>query len=162
MRQRSHSQVVARRWIAACGLLGLYLALFSPLGVAGVAGLGVLDADHQAFIRTGAGGLRLVLHHQASCARHQHHAVARALTIFAQPASATDPDHVVQFAGASGLGPESQPMLCGEDSDEMPLVFLAETIVNLPSHPVFLLPPPAPPPDAVGHLPGIRATVLLI
>ncbi|MFO1512651.1 MAG: hypothetical protein U1F83_07025 [Verrucomicrobiota bacterium] len=144
-----------------CGLL-FYLGAFSPLGVGAVALLGTIDPDHQAVLQPTGDGMRLVLHHQGNCIGHHHRVVAQALTLFAQSASATDPDHVVQFADGNGFWHSTQLMISDETSCELPLFDMNESIANWARLPICSQPPPAPPPDAGGNLFNVRSSVLLI
>lgn len=144
-----------------CALL-LYVCVFSPLGMGAVALLGTIDPDHHALFQPGTGGMRLVLHHEGNCSEHHHGAVARALALFAQPASETDPDHVVQFAGSDGFWRETQLIVAGENSCDQPVILPIENLPSFTIQLLALLPPRAPPPDTVGNLLGLRSTVLLI
>ena len=144
-----------------CGLL-FYVGAFSPIGMVAVALLGTIDPDHHAFFQPGANGMRLVLHHEGNCATHKHHGVARALTLFAQPASDTDPDHVVQFASGDGIWSESSKMLSGEGAESER--HFASDDISFNHARLFQLecPSTGPPPDIVGNLLSVRFTVLLI
>lgn len=129
-----------------CGLL-LYVALLSPVGLAAAATLGSLDADHHAILQVDANGIRLVLHHQGDCAGHRHHAVARALTLFAQPTSATDPDHVVQFSSATSLSREARLAIPASNQTDAPTFAFAELLVCVPINPTQFLRFSHPPPN---------------
>jgi hypothetical protein len=130
------------------------------MGMAAV--LGTLDPDHRASLQPGTIGMRLVLHHEVACIGHKHHAVARALNIFAQPASETDPDHIVQFAGGDGFWRDAQATVVDEDLVEQPIIATAYSILLNTYPSVRALPSTGPPPDTVGNLLNIRSTVLLI
>jgi hypothetical protein len=145
-------------WI---GLM-LYLFAFSPVGMGVVALLGTMDIDHHVYFQPAANGMRLLLHHEAICASHKHHAVARALNIVAQPASETDPDHVVQFAGGDSFIRETQLAAEGQDSATQPTLDCDFSFVFSDFRRVISLPPTGPPPDFFGNLLNIRSTVLLI
>ncbi|NOS68944.1 MAG: hypothetical protein HOP33_03355 [Verrucomicrobia bacterium] len=144
-----------------CALL-LYVGVFSPLGMGAVALLGTIDPDHHALFQPGTGGMRLVLHHEGKCSEHQHGAVTRALTLFAQPASQTDPDHVVQFAGSDGFWRDTQLIIVSGNSFDQPAILPIENLPSFEIQLLALLSPPAPPPDTVGNLLSLRSTVLLI
>ncbi len=82
--------------------------------------------------------------------------------MFAQPASATDPDHVVQFSSASSFMWESQPAIPVVSQTEASAIGFAEPIsLVIPKADTFV-PPPRPPPDIVANLLNIRSTVFLI
>ncbi len=144
-----------------CGLL-LYVGVFSPVGMGVVALLGTMDPDHHAFLQPGPGGMQLVLHHDAKCSGHQHHGVARALTFFSQPAGATDPDHVVQFAAGAGIWCDNQQIVSKEIVGEQTEFVHVESVSFAAHQPTYFLPPPGPPPGTVAGLLNLRSTVLLI
>jgi hypothetical protein len=79
-----------------CALV-IYVGVCSPLGFGAAALAGLLDRSHHISVDGGTEGLKLVLKHGRNCAPHRHGIVARALTFFARPASATNPDHVIPF-----------------------------------------------------------------
>ena len=106
--------------------------------------------------------MRLVLHHEGKCSEHYHGAVAKALALFAQPASETDPDHVVQFAGSDGFWRDTQLIVVSGNSSDQPAILPIENLPSFEIQLLALLPPPAPPPDTVGNLLSLRSTVLLI
>lgn len=143
------------------GLL-LYLGAVSPLGFAVTAFVGKLDPDHHIQFQPGANGMRLVLHHEGNCAGHHHGAVARVLTVFAQPASATDPDHVIQFGTANGLTRQAQfspPLpVGGEQTIFAPAEIILLVCTSLEERDVL----PRPPPREHEALLCLRSTVLLI
>lgn len=144
-----------------CGLL-LYVGAFSPIGMGVTALLGAIDPDHQALFQPGAGGTRLVLHHEGKCSEHHHHAIARALTVFSQPASATDPDHVLQFSSASSFTRNFQIIVSAANQSEPIAVAFAEPVSFVANRPIHALPPSRPPPGDVEKLLCLRSTVLLI
>ena len=90
-----------------CVLL-LFASACSPLGLGLAALAGSLDPNHQLLFGAGEPGMRLVLHHGSRCESHHHGLAARALTIFTQPASAANPDHILQFGSAETLKGPSQ------------------------------------------------------
>lgn len=124
--------------------------------------VGGLDADHHALLQQTTGGLRLVLHHEGNCAKHHHGAVAKALAVFAQPASETDPDHVVQFGTSDGFLRCAPPIDVSENTHELQVISPTENSFPTISRPIDPLPPPSPPPDVAGNLLGLRSTVILI
>ena len=140
----------------------LYVGGFSPLGLGGAFLLGALDADHQVVLRTGAENVRVVLHHRGNCAQHQHGPVARALTIFAQPTSPTDPDHVLQFSSATRATRESQLVVPPAKQSELVAVGVAEPVSVLAAKPIPFIPTPLPPAGGDGILLCLRSTLLLI
>ena len=144
-----------------CGLL-LYVGAFSPLGMGVTALLGTIDPDHHARFQPGSGGMRLVLHHEGNCSGHQHGVVARALTIFAQPVSNTDPDHVLQFISLNGFTRDSQLIVPAANPSEPVIVYFAESAFILPAGSIQFIPAARPPPDAVCDFLYLRTTVLLI
>lgn len=144
-----------------CGLL-LYVSAFSPIGLGVTALLGTIDTDHHALFQPGTNGARLVLHHEGDCSSHQHHAIARALSLFAQPASNTDPDHIVQFAGGDGFWIDTQVIIDSGDIIEQPAGSRDMSDFLSGSGVVESLLPPDSPPDIVGNLLNVRFTVLLI
>lgn len=162
LKRHDHSRIGIGRQIAGtCGLL-LYLAAFSPVGMATLALLGTLDSDHQIVFKPSLDGLSLVLHHQAKCVTHQHHAIARALTIFSQPASPTDPDHVVSFGGGESLLCDSPTIVSASKSLECAQFVPTESVLKLAVETKPSLPLPNPPDGPIGNLRGVRTTILLI
>ncbi len=85
-----------------CALL-VYVATACPLGLSLATLMSSLDSSHQVLVAAGEHGGRLVLHHEPAGDSHQHGAVARTLTFFAQAPGTGDPDHVLQFASADSL-----------------------------------------------------------
>jgi hypothetical protein len=113
-------------------------------------------------VRSGERGLALVLHHERNCAGHQHGAIARALTCLAQPTSAADPDHVIQFGTADTFSPKTKLALPSLQGSEQPTVVLTQ-VVLVPS--AETAPPfarPHPPFGECGPARCLRSTVLLI
>jgi hypothetical protein len=150
-----------RQVAAAFGLL-FYLVALSPIGMATVALLGALDSDHQALFKPSVDGLSLVLHHPAKCVPHQHHAIARTLTLFSQPASPTNPDHVVRFASSERLLRDSQPIIFAENSLQWDQFVPAEPVLTVSAETKPPLPMPDPPDGTIGNLRSLPSTVLLI
>lgn len=152
----------ALRSAAVWGVVALYLVVYAPAGLGLAALAGSLDNSHQVRVRSGERGLALVLHHGHNCAGHRHGAIARALTCFAQPASATDPDHVIQFGAADSLSPKAQLVLPSFQGPEQPAPVLAEPAFVPSAHTAQYYVPPWPPPDETGPACCIRSTVLLL
>ncbi len=162
MRRRTHINKLAFRQLAGwCGLL-LYVGTLSPIGMGVGTLLGTMDPDHHAILQPTADGIRLVLRHEGECSGHQHHAVARVLTLFASPISAVNPDHVLQFSSASSFMRDSQSVVLPSLQNEFSIVhFPAPDFFGALSlvQPIRQIPPP---PDRAGQLRCLRATVLLI
>jgi hypothetical protein len=116
---RSHGTRLIAGW---CAFL-LYLGGCSPLGFALAALAGSLDPNHQLLIDTGSQGGRLILHHGGACASHHHGLAARGLTLFAQPATAGNPDHILQFCSADTLKGRSQTSASQPESRSVLLHF---------------------------------------
>jgi len=143
-------------------LLSVYVSLSSPFGAQIAALLGSLDRDHRLILQAGDESVRVVLHHDHCSAAHHHGLAARTLTLFATPASATDPDHVLQFSTTTSLARGSQPSPTAPDSleqyafpgiDLMACSRRADFLASVPTH---------APPDYGGLLACLRSTVLLI
>ena len=144
-----------------CALL-LYAGMCSPLGLGLAALAGSLDPNHELSLGPDEHGVRLVLHHPSRCAPHQHRLAARALTLFAQPANAANPDHILQFSSVDTLKGQSRISASQPDSRSVVLVFHGgEFLAHTPkafasgTSPGF-----APQVDAARRC--LRSTVLLI
>jgi hypothetical protein len=111
----------ARLTVGWCALL-LYAGTCSPLGLGLATLAGSLDPNHQLLIGGRECG-RLVLHHGSRWVSHHHGLAARALTLFAQPANAANPDHILQFCCADTLKGQSQTFAPQHDSRYGLLVF---------------------------------------
>jgi len=159
---RYPSRIGIGRRIAGAGGLLLYLVAFSPVGMAIVALLGTFDSDHQALFKPSADGFDLVLHHEAKCVTHQHHAIARTLTIFSQPASPTDPDHVVNFGGGESRLRNSQTIVSASKSLECAPFVPTESVLKVSAEIRSSFPLPDPPDGPIGNLRCVRSTILLI
>jgi hypothetical protein len=98
----SHSRVLrdVKRMAMAWTVLVIHAVACSPLGPVVTALAGNFDSTHRLVLAGTRGELKIVLKHRTSCAPHFHRSIARALTFFAKPASATNPDHVLQFTAA--------------------------------------------------------------
>jgi hypothetical protein len=114
----SHWSRVIAGW---CALL-LFAGECSPLGLGLSALAGSLDPNHQLLIGSGERGSRLVLHHASRYASHHHGLAARALTLFAEPANAANPDHILQFSCPDTLKSQSQSSAPQPDSRYILLV----------------------------------------
>ena len=93
----------AFRFFAGWCALVLYVSAASPLGVGLAALVGSFDPDHHVLVQMELGSTRLVLRHERKCAGHHHGVVAKALTLFAEPVRAGQPDHVLQFSTANNI-----------------------------------------------------------
>ncbi|TAL01941.1 MAG: hypothetical protein EPO07_07910 [Verrucomicrobia bacterium] len=150
------------RLTAGWSALWLYVAACSPVGLGLAALAGSLDSRHQIFLGAGECGGRLVLHHGNGCAQHQHGLIARALTLFAQPASPSEPDHILQFSSSDNFKSQAETSAPQPNPGELPFggglgAFLAHApeafVLGVAVH---------PPPDVSGAQLGLRTTVLLI
>jgi len=148
--------------VAGWGTLALYLALYAPVGLGLAALLGSFDSNHQLQMRSGERGLALVLHHGPNCAGHRHGTIAQALTCFAQPTSATDPDHVIQFAAADAFARTAQLALPSLQGSESPAPVLTEVVLASFVDNAGSLAPPHPPPGDCGLACCLPSTILLI
>lgn len=157
-----HQSQFSRRLLAGWFGLLLYAGAFSPIGMGAVALLGAIDPDHHVRFQADAEGARLVLHHEARFSGHHHGTVARVLTVFAQPASATDPDHVLQFSSATGVKQDPQTQLPAANQTGFKVVVFTEPATRFAIRPFHFAAPPCSPPDAGGQPPALRSTVLLI
>ena len=144
-----------------CGLL-LYVGAFSPCGMGVVALFGAIDPDHRAILQPANNGMRLVLQHDDNGTGHHHGTLARALTMFAQPASRTDPDHVLQFSSATGFPHESQLIVPAASQLEPIPVNFAEPFSFITAGPIQFCLSAHPPPGANGTVLPRRSTELLI
>jgi hypothetical protein len=148
--------------IGGWSALALYLVAYAPAGLGLAALAGSFDCNHQVQVRCGERGLALALHHGSNCARHQHGAMARALTCFAQPASATDPDHVIRFGTTDTLSAKAQLAPPPLQRAEQPAPALAEAFLVPSSHEAEGFARPGSPPGECGRARCLRPAVLLI
>ena len=145
-------------WLA----LVLYVAVASPAGLAITAAFAALDRSHQVVVSAGTGDLRVVLHHVARNGLHHHGLVAQALTLFAQPATESDPDHVLRFSAPTAASECSPPQFAAAEADA-PADFLPLPTITWSRRGDFLAAVPThAPPDNNGPLACLRSTVLLI
>lgn len=162
MKSKSQWRDNALRRLAGWSVLFLYVAAFSPLGFGLTAALGSFDRNHQLSLRTSESGTQVVLHHRQVCATHCHDALARTLTFFAQPASATQPDHVLQFNSTDSVSAPGQIKLAPTAGDApLAAVSLASILCVRRQSPTVRVPIDAPL-DETGALFGLRSTLLLI
>jgi hypothetical protein len=140
----------------------MFLAFYAPTGLGLAALVGSFDCNHQVQVGSGERGLVLVLHHGRNCAGHRHGAIARALACFAQAASATNPDHVIQFGVADNLSPRAQLTSLSLQGSEQPAFGLTEVVLVLSPDTAHHLVRPRPPPGDSGPACCLRSTVLLI
>jgi hypothetical protein len=123
--------------------------------------LGSLDPTHHAEVYGGERGLRLVLHHGSDCRPHQHGAVAKVLTFFAQATTPTEPDHIVQFGSGESLRRQAPITVPSFDHVEHPMLALSEIPPWSPREQPNL-PSWHPPPDESRHIVCLRSILLLI
>ena len=148
--------------VGGWGALVLYLAVHAPAGMGLAALVGSFDSNHQVQMRSGEGGLALVLHHGRNCAGHRHGVIARALACLAQPASATDPDNVIQFAATDTLARKGQIALPPLQGFERPSLVLTEVVLVSCADNAPRFARPHPPPGECGLAGCLRTTILLI
>lgn len=153
----------SRRW-AGWLLLSLYLGAISPCGAVFTALADTFDRSHQVELCCSAEGVRVVLHHDQGCTKHHHGLMARALTTFAPPVNAAQPDHVLQFHAAGNMLKPSGATELKSPAFQNGHSVLAATgclavllgdkaVQRLTSH---------PPPDSGGPLASLRSCVLII
>jgi len=151
-------------WRVMVGLLvfTLYCLSYSPVGISLVILVGSFDSCHEARLQSGEQGLQLVLHHGHRCIGHHHGLVARTLTLFAQPATPGNPDHVIQFRSTNNYC--SQTQLPSPTLPQMELPAPAATKISIAvSNPNLIVSTsPRPPPYECGLLACLHSTVFLI
>lgn len=148
------------RLAAGWWALLLYACACSPLGLGLAALAGPLDPNHQLLLGAGERVARVVLHHGSPCATHHHGLAARALTLFAQPANAANPDHVLQFSSSDAIKGESETSARQSDPRPTLLVFQGG---EFPAHaPKAFAAGISPPPHVDAARLCLRSTVLLI
>ena len=152
----------ASRLIAGGFALLLYAGAFSPLGLGVAALAGSFDRSHHLSIHGGAQGMQLVLQHGRNCTGYHHGVVARALTIFARPTSATNPDHVIQFSAPDSFSRKAHLATPSSTAFAQPDFALVETSRTPPREAFLSSVPTHPPPCASGQLLCLRSTLLLI
>lgn len=147
---------------AAWTLLALYLVAYAPAGLGLAALAGSLDRGHQVQFCGGDRGLALVLHHGRNCAVQRHGVIARALVCFAQPASAADPDHILQFAAADTLSPRALLIPPPLPSPAQPAGLPADSGGTPSADARPEMPRPRPPPAQGEPARCLRSIVLLL
>jgi hypothetical protein len=150
------------RWVGGWSALALYLLAYAPAGLGLAALVGSFDGSHQVQVISGERGLALVLHHVRNCAGHRHGALARALTCIAQRASATNPDHVLQFSGIDTLSAKSQLVPPPLPGLEPPAIAATEVALGSSDDSAQSFARPRPPPGEGGPIRCLRSTVLLL
>ena len=143
-------------------MLALYVGALSPVGLGLTALLGAVDPDHRVTMQTGAAGSRVGLHHGGNCAEHQHGLVARALTLFAAPGRAGEPDHVLQFSAADSFSRQSQVIAPAPAQLESPALLAIETPLWSQREAFLSSVPTHPPPFAAGQWLALHSSPLLI
>lgn len=152
----------ARLLVAGWLVLALYFLDYSPVGIAAAALVGSLDPAHEVQVQFGASGLQLVLHHGHGCHGHHHGVIAKTLTIFAQPASTANPDHLLKFGSANFFANTAQVRPSTLSLAELPLPVLDLISLGLPNSSPVAAESPRPPPGEQGLLACLRSTVFLI
>lgn len=108
MNTRSKQQTSPARLFAGWLVLLLYVTAASPIGTGVTTLVGALDREHQLQVTCDESGATVVLHHAAKCAQHRHGIAARVLTLLANSADATNPDHIIHFAAQLAAAKSSQ------------------------------------------------------
>jgi hypothetical protein len=157
-----HTQRRALRLIAGWGALFLFVGVASPLGLGLAALAGALDRSHHLSVQGGRAGLQLVLQHGGCRAAHHHGVLARALTVFARPASATNPDHVIQFRGSDHFSRQVQCRAAAPETPATPDLALDGNLLPAPRRVARASIPTHPPPDPNGQLRCRGSTLWLI
>ena len=152
----------AFRLFAGLCVLVLYVGAFSPVGLGLTAALGSLDRDHQVNLQSGERGVRVVLHHQEACASHHHGLLARTLNLFAQPATSTEPDHVLQFGAADNVSSPRQLKAPPLSASTLTPVAPASPLVCPLARSLAPFRPSHAKPDQPSGWSGVRSIVLLI
>ncbi len=148
--------------VAGWLVLALYFLDYSPVGIYAAALAGSFDSTHEARVESGEHGLQLVLHHTHGCIGHHHGVIAKTLTIFAQPATAGSPDHVIQFGSADHFSSPAQMLPSSLAVAGLPLPALAKISVGVPNSALAVSQAPRPPPYESGRLACLRSMVFLI
>lgn len=164
--QNLHRTVHQRRrawcWLTGWLMLALYFLDYSPVGICSAALLGSLDPNHEVGVQAGERGVQLVLHHHHGCIGHHHGVIARTLTLFAQPATPTNPDHVIQFGSGDSFSNQKQIIQSKLMPSGLRPTALQEMTFTLPNPAWSASHSPRPPPTECGLLVCLRSTVLLI
>jgi len=123
---------------------------------------GSLDSSHEARLQSGEQGLQLVLHHNHGCGGHHHGVMAKALTFFAKPATAGNPDHVIQFSSTNNFCSQTQLLSPTLTQMELPAPDTIEFSIAFSNPNLTVSTSPRPPPHECELLACLRSTVFLI
>ena len=148
--------------VAGWLVLALFFLDYSPAGVFATALAGSFDSTHEARVQPGEHGLQLVLHHNHGCAGHHHGVIARTLTLFAQPATAANPDHFIQLGSADSFSSQTQMLQPTLAQAGLPVPAPNEISIVVPNSALAASEAPRPPPNERGQLVCLRSTVFLI
>ena len=150
-----------RLFVGWCALL-LYVGLVSPVGPGLALLLGSLDADHRVGIEAGTDSVRVVLHHDLGCSPHRHGMVARVLTCFAPPVTATQPDHVLQFSGGVSFSRLLPSVRIVPTVAHLAVATEEESLKVAALEPLLSIVSTHPPPGECGTLLQLRSILLLL
>ena len=114
-------------------VLALYIFDYSPMGIGAAAFTGSFDPNHKIRFQTDGGGLQLVLHHSHGCIGHHHGIIARTLTLFAQPATNANPDHIIQFGSVGQFSSPTQVLPSKLTQARLPMPAPAEISIAIPN-----------------------------
>lgn len=147
-----------------CCLLLLFVLTSTPVAPVFTGFLGALDPNHHVLIRQTAHGLQVVLRHDCfHLPSHHHGLIARALTAFARPATARNPDHVIQFGSTENVqrtpAMAITPALQAQVVDGVPVSVAWFAAPRTASFPAAF---PRPPPRAGEFALTLRSTVLIL
>ena len=133
---------------AGCCLLLLFVLTSTPLAPVFTGFLGALDPNHHVLIQQTPHGLQVVLRHDCfNLPAHHHGLIARALTAFAPPPTARNPDHVIQFGVTESV--QRTPVMAATTANQAQVVngfpvsvawLAAPRLASLPT--AFPRPPP--------------------
>jgi hypothetical protein len=148
------------RLVSGSLVLALYLLTATPLAPALTALLALADRGHHLAMQQTSGGIAVVLRHDCfNSPTHRHAFIARTLTLLAQPTSASQPDHVIQF-GASAMSAETAIALVAVES--APEILASGDLLPRSASKTVSSQHCHPPPGASGWLWNVRSPVLLI
>ena len=150
------------RAAAAWCILLLYLGAYSPAGLAATMLAASCDRNHHLLLASSEHGMQLVLRHSPNCPRHHHGAVARILTFFAEPLSAANPDHVIQFTSANGVLRKADATPAAPDKLAQPLCDLVEISAVVTNQTVLFASANRLDSTDSGQFIRLRSTVLLL
>jgi len=162
--QAKAGQKMPPRLLLVAGWLMLALCFldYSPVGICAAALAGSCDSTHEARVQLGEHGLQLVLHHPHGCIGHHHSVAAGILTIFARPAPAGSPDHVIQFGSADNFSSPTPMLPASLALAGPPLSALDEISIGVSNVALAVSAAPRPSPGECGRLICLRSTVFLI